>query len=374
MNIKLTLNICQEHSKAVATVAVVRTGPGSAVRDFGRAMELAGYRRHLRKSRDTILKLNLSWTKYYPACSTSPWQLEGVIQKLLSDGYRNILPVENRTVVTDPVEGALQNRWTGILDRHCLKYTPLTRVKWVRFKPRRNLLALDKVFPDGHRVPKMFMGRNIVHLPTMKTHGHTTTTGAVKNAFGGLITERRHHCHKHIHDVLADLVAIQKELHPGIFSVMDATVCGTGRGPRTMKPVAANRILAGADPVALDAVAARIMGFDPMRIGYIRKCHDLGLGCGNTDEIDIAGEDIRSLRLRFRTGRSPVIFWDQVLRGSALFERVIFRSRLFRLCVFASAFYHDRLWYQTVGRARIGRFMKTPWGRLFQSYENRRGR
>ncbi len=49
---------------------------------------------------------------------------------------------------------------------------------------------------------------------------------------------------------------IQKELQPGIFAVMDGTVAGTGKGPRTFTPVVKNMIAASADQVAIDAVEA----------------------------------------------------------------------------------------------------------------------
>jgi hypothetical protein len=49
-----------------ARVAVVRTRPETVVEDYGRVMELAGYRRTLSRDTDTLLKLNLSWTKYFP--------------------------------------------------------------------------------------------------------------------------------------------------------------------------------------------------------------------------------------------------------------------------------------------------------------------
>jgi hypothetical protein len=94
-----------------------------------------------------------------------------------------------------------------------------------------------KLFPEGIEIPEMFIGKNVIHLPTVKTHGHSVTTGAIKNAFGGLLKEVRHYAHKYIHEVLVDLMMMQKELHPGVFSVMDGTVCGDGAGPRTMEPV-----------------------------------------------------------------------------------------------------------------------------------------
>ena len=124
----------------------------------------------------------------------------------------------------------------------------------------------------------------------MKTHVFTTTTGAMKNAFGGLLNERRHWTHPVIHETLVDLLMIQKKIHRGVFAVMDGTFAGDGPGPRCMVPYVKNVILASADQVAIDAVAAKLMGFDPMSIKFIRLAHDLGLGCGDPREIEIVGD------------------------------------------------------------------------------------
>ena len=75
------------------------------------------------------------------------------------------------------------------------------------------------------------IGSNIIHLPTVKTHVYTTMTGGMKNAFGGLLKNNRHWAHTDIHATLVDLLAIQKEIHPGMLAVMDGTICGDGAGP-----------------------------------------------------------------------------------------------------------------------------------------------
>ncbi|MBD3318557.1 DUF362 domain-containing protein, partial [Candidatus Woesearchaeota archaeon] len=321
------------------------------------------------KNHELILKLNLSWSLYYPACSTEPWQLEGVLKPLVRDGY-TIRAVENKTVVTDVWKGAKGNKWLPILKKYRQKYEPLTEVPWTKYTPKADMLALDNIYPDGHRIPDMFIGKNVMHLPTVKTHGHTTMTGAMKNAFGGLITERRHHCHKKIHEVLVDLLSIQKEIHPKQFAVMDGTVCGNGEGPRTMMPVIKNRILASHDQVAIDAISAKMMGFDPMSIPFIKIAHDKGLGVGDPDQIDVIGEDISKENFHFTTGRSPVIFFDQFFRKGhgSFIEPLLFHTPLFKTAIFGSAFYHDKIWYNTIGRHRINKFMKTEWGTLFKKY------
>jgi uncharacterized protein (DUF362 family) len=354
-------------------IAVLKTSPETVVEDLGRVMRMADYRKFLPQGRDLLLKLNLSWTKYFPACSSQPWQLEGTLKTLLEDGYRRerIYPVENKTVVTNPEKGARNNLWSPILEKNGLDFIPLPQVEWVVHEFKEKLLKLDSIFPEGIQIPKMFEGKSVLHLPTVKTHGHSITTGAIKNAFGGLLREVRHYAHKYIHEVLVDLVIMQRELHPGHFAVMDGTVCGDGAGPRTMIPKTQNIILAGGDAVAIDAIAAKIMGFDPLSIPYIRMCHERGLGTGDPARIEVVGEDVEELDFGFKTKRSLVIWGDQMLRIGFLrfLEKILLKSPLVVWAPLASNLYHDFLWYPTVGRGRIRKFMKTEWGELWKTYK-----
>ncbi len=355
-----------------AQVAVLRTRPETVLEDYGRLMRLAKYDQVLGRDQDCVLKLNLSWTRYFPACSTQPWQLEGVLNTFFEDGYdaRRLLPVENRTVVTDPRKGAINNKWMPVLERYGLPFIPLTEVEWVRYEFRSPLLKLNRIFPEGIEIPKMYVGKNICQLPTIKTHGHCVTTGAIKNSFGGLLKEVRHYAHEYIHEVLVDLMYMQKELHPAVFAVMDGTVMGDGAGPRTMIPREGNLILASADQVAIDAIAAKLMGFDSLGIPYLRMCHERGLGVADPREIEIVGDDVSGVNMGFQTRRSLVIWGDQLIRKGPLrpLKKVLLHSPLMVWAPFASNVYHDWLWYPTIGRARIRAFGETAWGRLFDGY------
>jgi len=69
-------------------VAVLRTSPATVLRDYHRLMNLAGYQAVLPKDRETALKINISWHFFFPAASTTPWQLDGVIRAMKKDGDR----------------------------------------------------------------------------------------------------------------------------------------------------------------------------------------------------------------------------------------------------------------------------------------------
>jgi uncharacterized protein (DUF362 family) len=354
-------------------VAVLRTRPETVVGDYARLMRLVKYDQVLPRDRDLIVKLNLSWTKYFPACSSQPWQVDGVLTTLLEDGYdrARIFPVENKTVVTNPVEGCRNNKWEPVLRRHGVPFIPLPDVEWIVYPFKSPLLKLNRIFPEGIEIPKMYVGKNVCHLPTMKTHGHSQTTGAIKNAFGGLLKEVRHYAHEFIHEVMVDLMYMQHELHPGVFAVMDGTVMGDGAGPRTMIPRVGNLILASSDQVAIDAIAAKMMGFDPLSIRYLAMCQERGLGVADPRDIEIVGDvDAAAIDMGFKTSRSLVIWGDQLIRRGPLrpLKHLLLHSPLVVWAPFASNVYHDLLWYPTVGRARIRGFAATDWGRLFERY------
>lgn len=359
-------------SSRTARVAVVRTSPETVIEDYGRVMELAGYRDTLSTERDTLIKLNLSWTKYFPSCSSQPWQVDGVLGKMIADGFsrERLIPIENKTVVTNPRAGCRNNRWEPVLEKHGLTFTPLPEVEWQVYRFTSPLLKLNDIFPEGIQIPAIYPGRQIVHLPTVKTHGHAVMTGSVKNSFGGLLREVRHYAHKYMHEVLVDLLYMQRELHPAVFTVMDGTIAGDGAGPRTMIPRVKNLILAASDSVAIDAIAAKLMGFDPLSIPFLRMAEERGLGVANPKNIELVGDDVSRENFGFKTSRSLVIWGDQMIRKGFLrpLERLLLHSPLVVWAPIASNVYHDMLWYPTVGQSRIRDFMRTEWGSLFKKY------
>ncbi|MHA2280551.1 MAG: DUF362 domain-containing protein [Promethearchaeota archaeon] len=380
-------------------IFVVKTSPKSILDDYQKLMDLTNYQKFFEKYHKIILKLNLSWSKYFPACSSPPWQVEGVLRALTNDGYdpRKIFTAENRTVVTNIEKGLKGNKWGPIIKKYGAWFVPLTRIPFVPYdslKPdflalkNKKLHVLDsKIFPDGFKIPKFYVGKPIIHLPTMKTHGHTGAIGgsldmtseemkhggitcAMKNAFGGLLTKRRHFSHQYMSEVLVDLLIIQKQIHPQILSVVDGTVCGDGAGPRTMIPRIKNYILAGYDQVAVDTVVAHMLGFDPLKLPAIKLAHDEGLGCGDFEQIEIIGEDLSNINWNFKVKRSLVIWGDQMVRkGPLSFINPLLKNEIFFMGpILASLVYHDMIWYPTIGKRIIKSFMKTEWGKMFNSY------
>jgi uncharacterized protein (DUF362 family) len=367
-------------------VAVVRTSPATVLADTHRLMNLAGYQDVVDREAETALKVNISWHFFYPASSTTPWQLDGVIRALKVDGYdpARIHACHNRTVVIDAHLGERENKQLPVVEAHGLRNVHLYEgEEWVNVREAvgdlaDRFLCLNDVYPRGFMIPRRFIGENIIHLPTVKTHVFTTTTGAMKNAFGGLLNEHRHWTHPVIHETLVDLLMIQQRIHKGLFAVMDGTFAGDGPGPRCMVPHVKNVLLASSDQVAIDAMAARLMGFDPLSdCRFIRLAHERGLGTGDPREIEIVGDlpvaaenwhFVGPLKqMTFAARMQHRIYWGPLKR----WIEWSLKTWLAPWAYIASVLYHDWFWYPVLGRARLRTALASEWGRLFANWETR---
>jgi uncharacterized protein (DUF362 family) len=354
-------------------VAVVKTQPETVLADYARLLSLAGFEQALSKSVETVLKMNVSWQTWYPSCSTTPWQLEAVIRTLRNAGYQSLLGAHNDTVVVDVRDGERNNKLRYVTDKYHVPCVYLfeNQFEWITYKPKKPFLVLDEVFPDGVRIPKVLLGKNIVHLPTVKTHVFTTITGAMKNAFGGLLHRNRHWTHSVIHETLVDLLQIQQDIHPGIFAVMDGTFAGDGPGPRAMRWHEKNILLASTDQVAIDAISARLQGFDPMNLKFLRLAHEKGLGVADPRDIEIIGCDISQeppwhfvQEDTFASRGQKAIYYGRLKP----FEKILLQSPLVPWSYLASNLYHNVYWYPFIGRRRVQAALDTKWGKLFRDY------
>ncbi len=367
----------------MSKVAILRTSPKTVLSDYHRLLNLADYQSALDKAVDTALKINISWHFFYPGSSTTPWQMEGVIRAMKADGFDPSLihACHNRTVVIDAHLGETENKQIDVVRAHGLRNVHLYEPEheWIHIRDAvgpvaDQLLVLNDVYPDGFHIPKRFIGENIIHLPTVKTHIFTTTTGAMKNAFGGLLNERRHWTHPVIHETLVDLLRIQQKIHPGLFAVMDGTFAGDGPGPRCMIPHVKNVILASADQVAIDAVAAKLMGFDPMSIKFIRIAHEQGLGVGDPRDIELVGDEDAAQenwqfegpykKMTFASRMQHKIYWGPLKKPIEWSLKTVLAPWAY----LASVAYHDSFWYPLMAKRRVEEVLQSDWGRLFHNW------
>src|SRR5659263_650205 len=149
-------------------------------------------------------------------------------------------------------------------------------------------------------VSKQVMDADVlISLPKLKTHGLTLFTGGVKNNFGCITGLNKAKMHLRAQDpetfsqMLVDLLGI---VLPDL-TVMDAVVGMEGNGPSNGTPKPVNAILASKDPVALDAVACKMVGIDPFMVPSTRLAHEQGIGTGDISHINIVGESLADLQI-----------------------------------------------------------------------------
>lgn len=156
-------------------------------------------------------------------------------------------------------------------------------------------LLLDKTF-----ISPLVLGADfIINLPKLKTHSFTVFTGAVKNMFGVIPYGLRldYHLKYYLPDRFCRmLVDIARRVKPHL-TIMDGITAMEGEGPGAGNPRQVGVLIAGRDPVAVDAVACRLIGLRPLDIYSTLDAHERGVGRADLDEMTILGEDVDRLRV-----------------------------------------------------------------------------
>jgi hypothetical protein len=143
-----------------------------------------------------------------------------------------------------------------------------------------------------------------------------------------------------------------------------------------MTPHVKNVILASADQVAIDAVAAKLMGMDPMSIKFIRMAHEMGLGCGDPRDIEIVGDQTAAAenwhftgpfkKMTFASRMQHHIYWGPLKKPIEWSLKTVLAPWAY----IASVIYHDSIWYPLNAKKQIKQVLDSPWGRLFENWEH----
>jgi uncharacterized protein DUF362 len=352
-----------------AKVALLRTTPATALQDYARLFELAGFQQSLDPSTITTLVLDLRRHFPFPAANTTLWQLEGVARALGAAGYHDRACLQPRTVIVSAFKGQDLNGYGPVLRASKVAALPAD-APLVPFRPKRPLPALERVCAGDFGVPATLLGANVVYLPTLKTDRAATVGGAVCCAAGALLAAWPRAGHAQTHELLADLLAVQQDICAGMAAVMDGTTAGDGPGPYTLRPQIKNVILASADPVALDAAAARLMGFDPLHdVAHLRLAHERGLGVADPRAITLVGDaDLAHECWQFSAGGRPRLgllgMLDRLLTSTPLAlgaetYRDFYRWPLRERRVFESWLLHTS-WGQLFGRYQRSAYARIP--------------
>ena len=180
----------------------------------------------------------------------------------------------------------------------------------------------------------------IINLPKLKTHGQCLLTCCIKNMFGTILLGNKAKTHAqsaildHFSAALADIYSVSK---PHL-TVIDGYLCQEGQGPAAGDVVKMDLILAGYDPVALDSIACKIIGFNPEDVIHVKKAAEKKLGTMNLDEIEVLGSQVEEVFRKFKKPKirpvsAPLPRWLANYIGKQVFKATVkFTPNKCKLC------------------------------------------
>lgn len=255
-----------------------------------RALDFIGYREALKGWDRILIKVNFITTKAWDTgATTDPVVVEAIIRRL-QELPLEVLVVESDATVTNATKAFKVTGMAEMCERNGVEWLNLSHVKDRVELPIPDGLALKKI-----TVPRIVAESAVISAAKMKTHSETGVTLGMKNMFGVLPDKMKGKYHmRGMHKVILD---INRAVRP-VLTVVDGFVAMEGRGPVGGKPVKMETIIAGSDVVATDATAARVMGFDPMRVPHIRMAHERGVG--DMEGVEVVGDGVDSVRKIFK--------------------------------------------------------------------------
>jgi uncharacterized protein (DUF362 family) len=255
-----------------------------------RALDLIDYKEALSGWSRVLIKVNFITTKTWETgATTDPLVVEAIIKSLQK------LPVEAIVVESD---ATTTNATKAFKVTGMAEMCESNGVEWLNLRHLEDRVEIP--IPEGEvlskiKVPRIVTEYPIINAAKMKTHNSTMVSLGMKNMFGLLPDKFKGKYHfRGISKVILDINSVLKPT----LTVIDGFVAMEGRGPVHGRPVIMDTIIAGRDVVATDAVASRVMGFDPREISHILRAPEKCLG--EIEDIEIVGDSIEAVKRDFR--------------------------------------------------------------------------
>lgn len=252
------------------------------------------------KGKSVLLKPSFVYPSYCPqtvGVVTQPPFIQGVARALCELGASRVMVGE------DSVAGPARSAF------YAMRIYPFLRgvADPIYFDEVRHVLVpvKDAIVQDSFVVPAIWREADLfVSLPKIKVNQFANVTLSVKNNLGFLRQGHRtkNHNDETLHGKIADLYRVR----PPDLVLADSIVAGEGQGPMAAKPVELGVMLGGANGVAVDAVACRLMGFEPREIDHLHYLAEAGIGPLSEGEIDIVGEKLSEHSRRFERPNTEI--------------------------------------------------------------------
>ena len=215
--------------------------------------------------------------------------VEGIINFLTENGVKDIVIADGGNPGTDKAF-----KLTGLKsleERYGVQLVNLNKDRWEEI-PIPHAVALKNV-----RIARTVLESDrIINVPKLKIHHMAQVTLSLKNWMGVIVDNRGQVMHEGLDEKIVDLASL---FNPAL-NVVDGIV-GSEMDEVVGRPVQSKVIIAGVDMVSVDSVGSAVMGLDANNIRHIQMAAERGLGIASLDRVNIVGEDIDSVKLKFST-------------------------------------------------------------------------
>jgi len=335
-------------------VALVEATPETVIEDYRRVLTLAGLADVCRQG-PLALVPQVDRGGWFPGAGSPPWQLDGTLSWLAGHrpaGLSASAAAPGSDLVIAPVAPRGETvtargwGWQKVLARHGAALAGPDFWETTPLRPDPPLPSLTAVSPEGLRVPAGLAGRSVLLLPVPALDSAWPVAGAVALLRGLLAPRLGRPGRVPVAEIIAEVVGLAHQASEGLGVVTDAVVWDVRAGGLSRRPVIRNVLLAGTDPVAVDAVTVHLAGRDPDTVAWLRLSRERGLGPSRLQDIDVVGRtDL--LDLDFGAG-------DRTFGGGSILRRPNPVA--------------ERAWEVLKKPSIVKKHRQTPWGRLFIAY------
>jgi uncharacterized protein (DUF362 family) len=248
------------------------------------------------KGRTILLKPNLVEFEPESSINTNPILVHAAYEAFREMGAAKVRIAEGPGHRRNTLDLAEAAGYFSLVPNFEDNFVDLNLDEVTRIRPRRQFSRMEKIYLPNHALGADLL----VSIAKMKTHHWVGATLSMKNLFGvvpsGIYGWPKNVLHwAGIEECIADLHAA----FPRQFAIVDGIVGMEGNGPIQGVPKHAGVLVAGRDPVAVDATCCRIMKIDPSKIGYIRLASGGAEGSIAESNIRQIGESIQSVATPF---------------------------------------------------------------------------
>jgi len=267
-------------------VAIVR---GTNPQDMTvKALEMVEADEALPKGKPVLIKPNYINAEHpSTGITTDSRVIEGVVKFLKQHRVKDVVIGEG-SGFADTFEAFQVAGVDAVAEKWKAKLLDLNKDEFVEVKPT-NPLALKKV-----KIAKTALESTIISVPKLKPHRLAGVTLSLKNMMGAVTPKGS--IHNPLSEKIVDLASIIK---PSV-AVIDGIIAGEGH-ETSGNPAEMNLVIAGTDPVAVDAVGAAVMGIPPEKVKHLRLAEERGLGTCDLKQIEVLGEPIEKVKKKFKT-------------------------------------------------------------------------